>query len=200
MLIFIEEFSNGNGRSVRCLCYCGREFVAKKSALIRGEQRSCGCYRAAALARGNRKHGYRDSPTYRSWKNMKSRCYYEGDKCFAEYGGRGITVCQEWRDNFEAFLRDMGERAAGMTLDRADNDGPYCKENCRWATTKQQNRNRSDTRWIEIGGKRKSLGEWTEIYGVEKNVVQLRINRLGWTPIEALTTPSMGRGHRRGTA
>lgn len=80
--------------------------------------------------------------SYMSWGRMKQRCHNPKDDVYCDYGGRGIYVCKEWRDSFEQFLTDMGPRPEGMTLDREDNDGPYCKDNCKWSTYKEQNQNR----------------------------------------------------------
>lgn len=138
-----------------------------------------------------------NTPTYRSWKAMKQRCYREKDPYFAQYGGRGITVCDRWRSSFSAFLADMGERPAGTTLDRIKLDGNYEPSNCRWATRKEQNRNRGDTRWVTIGEVRKSLSEWCEERGLSYSLVRKRISEMGWSPEDALSMPTLGVGRRR---
>jgi len=120
-------------------------------------------------------HDYR-SPTYRSWKNMKVRCTWGAHKQHKDYAGRGITMCDEWLD-FRNFLRDMGERPDGMTLERRDNDGPYCKENCEWATRTTQNRNSRNCRPVVIDGKRMLFGDACRSFGKDPSVVRSRLKR-----------------------
>jgi len=104
---------------------------------------------------GSNLHGR--TPTYRSWQAMRSRCHSLTDPAYARYGGRGIVVCARWSESFEAFLADMGERPAGTTLDRIDNDGPYSPENCRWATRTEQGRNRRTNRLLTFNGATKTI-------------------------------------------
>jgi hypothetical protein len=131
-------------------CACGAEISAMLGNLIRGNTKSCGCLKiemATARLPHPVKHGHstkqvkRRSPTYRSWLAMKARCLNPKNKRFADYGGRGIAVCKRWLV-FENFLADMGERPAGMTLDRIDNDIGYEKTNCRWADSQTQSTNK----------------------------------------------------------
>lgn len=120
-----------------CQCDCGGHTVTTSLKLRSGHSTSCGCYRREV--RTNLQHGHSKikSRTYRTWKEMRQRCRNPNSDKWKWYGGRGIEVCAEW-DDFERFLSDMGERPEGMTLDRIDPDGNYCKGNCRWATAKQQ--------------------------------------------------------------
>lgn len=128
-----------------CQCDCGRSKIIEGSLLCTGATRSCGCVRREqALMNGGfaKKHGMAFSAEYRSWQSAKQRCLNLANQKYPDYGGRGIRICDRWRDSFKAFLEDMGERPDGRTLDRIDNDGNYEPGNCRWATTKQQGYNR----------------------------------------------------------
>lgn len=137
------------------------------------------------------------TPEYRSWKGMKSRCYNPNDPYFSRYGGRGIVVCDRWRDSFANFLADLGKRPDWHSIDRIDIDGNYEPKNCRWASTKEQNRNRSDTFWVTLDGQRKSLSEWCEIKGANYRLVKKRIREMNWPIEQALATPNLGVGHSR---
>jgi len=123
-----------------CECSCGTQKAVLSTALTQGYTKSCGCSKAVFL-KSLAKHGQCGTPMYRAWAQMIQRCTNPDNRHFHNYGGRGITVCDEWK-SFDRFKADMGERPPGLSLDRIDNNRGYSKENCRWATHSQQMRNR----------------------------------------------------------
>lgn len=121
------------------------------------------------------KHGLSGTAAHRSWIAMLQRCYNPKCERYASYGGRGISVCDRWRDDFRNFFADMGERPAGHSLERRNPDLGYYKENCRWATTKDQSRNKTTSLMVTINGETKSLAEWAEISGIDYHALHKRI-------------------------
>jgi hypothetical protein len=124
-----------------CRCDCGAECIVVGKELRSGRSRSCGCFRREVSRKRMTTHGHSRTRVYRCWCAMLQRCFYPNGQAYSRYGGRGITVCERWR-NFVNFLADMGEPPRGKSLDRIDNDKGYSPENCRWATHAQQNLNR----------------------------------------------------------
>jgi hypothetical protein len=135
-------------------------------------------------------HGMSRTSTFVAWQAMIRRCYNPNVKKFKNHGGRGITVCARWLDNFAAFYDDMGEKPVGKTLDRRDNDGPYSPRNCKWSTWNEQARNRRSTRFLTINRIRKSVAEWAEVKGVKSATIRRRIDHLGWSAKIAVLTPA----------
>lgn len=124
---------------------------------------------------------------YNCWANLRRRCDNPNNPRYSSYGGRGITYAEEWKQ-FKNFLADMGECPEGMSLDRIDNNGSYCKENCRWANRRQQQRNRRSNRLITYKGKTQSVVEWAEELGVKVSALRNRLHE-GWSDEEALEKP-----------
>lgn len=127
--------------------------------------------------------------TYKSWSSMLERCTCPTHVSYPNYGGRGIRVCKAWRNDYAAFLADMGPRPSGYTLERVDNDGDYEPGNCIWTPRGQQSENRTTTRFITIGNRRQSISRWCQETGVGMSTAFWRINN-GWDPIRAVTTPA----------
>jgi hypothetical protein len=123
-----------------CLCDCGRETAVSGEDLKSGNTASCGCFHKTHIANRTRTHGHTGTSIYNRWKEMMGRCYNPKHPRYADYGGRGIRVCERWHD-FTNFLADMGEPPPGLTLDRIDNNKGYEPGNCRWATVQEQNTN-----------------------------------------------------------
>lgn len=140
------------------------------------------------------------SPEYVAWAEMIKRCENPNCKSYERYGARGITVCSRWRKDFAAFLADMGPKPSPEhSLDRRDNSGNYDPENCRWATRKEQARNRRTSRLITFNGESKTLAEWGEIRGMNPLTLRIRIHA-GWSLEDALMKPlAVQRGGRRRT-
>ena len=129
------------------------------------------------------KHGYapkkKKTRTYKTWQDMKRRCFCETQKDYPNYGGRGITVCDTWRVSFEEFLADMGDRPEGMTLDRIDSDGPYAPWNCRWATSFEQARNTRQNVWVMYQGQKYCLSDLAKHLNLGRKTLHYRIKQ-GW--------------------
>lgn len=175
-----------------CRCDCGKECIAPGPSLRFGCRSSCGCAKRDHLKRGlNTKHGGSYSPEFSCWSHMRKRCNDPKDPKYYRYGGRGITVCDRWRDSFENFLKDMGRRpSASHSIERDDNNGNYEPSNCHWATPTEQGRNKSTTIRVTVNGETKSLAAWAEYYGLTLNRVYYRIHHAGWPITKALTTPA----------
>lgn len=180
----------GGKRYWFCQCSCGVSLPKSVASydLTSGHTKSCGCMQKELARKANTKHGLKQHPLYVRWSAMKNRCYNPNDDYYHNYGGRGIRVCDRWRNSIDNFLEDMGEPPEGYTLDRKDNDKDYSPENCRWATNKEQGRNKSDTVWLEYGGKRVTRIDLAEEHGVDPNRLRQRLEK-GWDLELALTPP-----------
>lgn len=180
-------------KSYICRCDCGVEKVIAQSDMRHGGVKSCGCLVVQRNIERSVKHGAsrnaQRTPEYRSWNSMLSRCYIVGTKGYKYYGGRGITVCERWKD-FANFLADMGSRPKGKTLDRyPNNDGNYEPGNCRWATAKEQAGNRRNTVILTVEGAAISLVQACLLYGQRERLVRSRLES-GWDHTRALLTPA----------
>lgn len=138
----------------------------------------------------NTTHGKSRTPEYLIWRAMKTRCYVQSDTNYPKYGAKGIRVCRKWLKSFAAFLSDMGPRPSDQhSLDRKNNNKDYSPSNCRWATAKQQARNKTNNRKLKYNGKVQSASAWAEEYGMRPHTLLARIDVSGMSVSEALTTP-----------
>ncbi len=173
----------GEYRKIECRCDCGNVVNVYPYSLPNGNTKSCGCLKGHALRKDG--HGLTKTKEYRAWGHMWSRCTNEKVKSYRYYGGRGISVCDRWA-SFKNFFEDMGKSPSGAhSIDRIDNDGNYEPGNCRWATVKEQRRNKRDNRVLTIDGEHKTLAEWAENAGVIYKTAHNRL-RMGWSPQEAI--------------
>ena len=155
-------------------CSCGNIVVVRRSRVKNGYTRSCGCL--SADTKPGLRHGMRNSPTYRSWSAMRTRCLNPNSKDYPRWGGAGVSVCERWA-SFEEFLADMGERPAGTTLDRIDPSQGYSAANCRWATPKEQARNRRDVVQVETANGTELLPDVAERMGLTRGAALMRLTR-----------------------
>jgi pentatricopeptide repeat protein len=177
-----------------CRCDCGATHSVRGTHLVTGAISSCGCLSRDVTAARNRLHGHARRGKYSAmwmvWCAMKERCSLPTSKSWPRYGGRGIKVCDRWRDSFADFLLDMGERpTASHQLDRINNDGDYEPGNCRWATRPEQARNKRNTRFWTIGDETMTLPDWCRRAGLDRCMVLARL-RAGADLPHALSAPA----------
>lgn len=169
-----------------CLCDCGNITTVSTGALKTGHTKSCGCLWKS--------HGYANKEKlYQVWLNMRRRCYEPTNKRWEHYGGKGIQVCGEWKDDYLAFREwamSNGYKKS-LTLDRVDNDGDYCPENCRWADLKTQQNNTSRNRWVEFEGKKYTVSQLADRLGLTYTALLHRLDR-GW-PMERIASQKQRR-------
>ena len=180
--------SDGSRRKLWiCICDCGNKKIARSHDLTSGRVKSCGCLKHEAYYKT---HGLSKTRLFRIWGNMKSRCTNPNVACYKHYGGRGISVCDEWLNDFESFYKwaISNGYADNLTLDRIDNDGNYEPSNCRWATVKEQRLNRKDVKYLTFNGKTLTQKEWGLELGGGESLVEGRLLR-GWSLEKALSTP-----------
>lgn len=174
-----------------CLCECGARRSVRMDSLVSGRVRSCGCLQRQWVATGQafRSHGKTLSREYKSWQSMKARCTNPRNHDFPDYGGRGITVCVEWLNSFSAFYGDMGPAPARGEIERKDNNNGYFKGNCKWATRREQNRNKRSNFTITYNGQTRCLKEWSEILGISYSALHKRLRYASKSVEEAFSKP-----------
>jgi len=172
-----------------CRCDCGFLGFVKSQTLRNKRSAQCqDCHNAWVKEKMTKHAGWKHE-LYNIWSGMNRRCYEPGNNKYHIYGGRGIKVCKKWKEDPYQFFKDMGPRPSkNYTVDRIDGDGDYAPGNCRWATQKEQQRNRRVQRLITYNGETKCIAEWAEQYGMNQNTLRSRFN-LGWDFERAVTEP-----------
>lgn len=198
MLTVLEEksFRTNSGkmhRFFRVMCDCGNEKWTHKSGVLSGNTVSCGCKKLTEIKQKHPRlsHGHatkrNQTRTYRIWCHIKRRCFNKNSENYPQYGGSGISMDPKWF-KFEQFLKDMGECPEGLTIDRKNGALGYSKENCRWATNKQQANNRKSCKYYSFRGVTKTMQEWADSLGFKYgDIIRRRLIR-GWSLERALTT------------
>ena len=186
----LEPCRDKKGRQYRileCLCECGKKKEIRRNAVLTGKTKSCGCIHKEFISSLNKKHGMRCHRLYPIYNDMIQRCYNENNSQYKNYGGRGITVCSDWKKNIESFIKDMFlTYHQGLQIDRINNNKKYCKANCCWSTPKENTNNRRCT--IKYLGK-DAMSASREL-GFNHNEIRIRI-KSGWAIKKAFTTPKM---------
>ena len=180
-----------------CECDCGNTTIVEKNNLLSGHTKSCGCHKIkTSILNGKNKkiHGLSNSRIFNIWHGIKNRCFNKNDKKkFSLYGGRGINMCDEWKNSFENFYSWAKENGykENLTIDRIDVNGNYCPENCRWITNKEQQNNKRNNHIIEYNQKKYTISQFCEKYNMPKHIVLKRL-KSGWNLKDIIETPIRG--------
>lgn len=215
VLSFAGCKKDSKGRSAaywNCVCDCGKKFTTRGNCLTQGNTLSCGCLNREKTIARQTKHGLysraskKENQLYRVWEHMKRRCYNPNDKHYKDYGGRGITVCDEWRDDFGAFhdwaiangykKEVLPNGINKWTIDRIDNEEGYFPDNCRWITIQEQQYNKRGNRHITHNGETMTIAEMAKKYGMDDNLFRDRL-RYGWSMEDILSRPKEVHTQRR---
>lgn len=181
-----------------CECQCEKKTLREipSDSLKSGNSKSCGCLKIKATIERSTKHGFarrgkNGSSIYHVWHEIKDRCLNTNNKQYGNYGGRGITICDEWKASFVSFKDWAFSNGykTGLTIDRINNDGNYEPSNCRWVDYKVQANNTRSNVFIEYSGERKTIAQWCEQLGQKPQIVYNRIDNYGWNPVDALIMP-----------
>ena len=201
LLVLCENEKSPKGRRMfLCRCDCGTEKSIVGSDFSSGNTSSCGCLQKDRTRQASTKHGQAANkfrgkvpPEYQAWLSMIARCENPKNKSYKDYGARGITICERWRHSFINFLKDMGTRPNGMSIDRLDNDKGYDKDNCAWRGKLEQAYNRRATLRISFNGETHTLLEWAEKTGMQASMIRQRLRR-EW-PLERVFEPPIRSPH-----
>lgn len=195
-----DDYVSPNGQcqaQYLCKCNCGsdKDIITRAMWIKNGHTKSCGCMNGKSF-----KHNLSNTKLYRVWNEMKQRCLNPNCPTYKDYGGRGISVCDEWKNDFMSFriwaislgYKDDVKRGT-YTVERIDNDGNYCPENCTLTSMKEQSENRRSNHFITINGETKTIEQWSNYLGIKSKMIRSRISD-GWSEYDAVMIP---KGERR---
>ena len=171
-----------------CQCECGNTKIVNRDCLLKGNTKSCGCYKKEFAKSSFSIHNLTNHRLYNTWAHMKSRCYRTTDKAYKNYGGRGIKICDEWKNNFKAFYDWAMNNGYNdnLTIDRIDVNGNYEPDNCRFITIREKENNKQNNFYITIYNRTQTLSEWCKEKNLDYKKIISRIQR-GWTIEDAFT-------------
>ena len=174
-----------------CLCDCGNTKIVSRNSLRSSAIKSCGCLRKENTKNMRTKHGLRNTQIYKTWANIKTRCYNPNKDTFNYYGGRNVEMCQDWKEDFINFYNWSMEHGykEGLTIDRINPSGNYEPSNCRWVTMKEQQNNKLNNHYVMYEGQKHTLMEWSEILNINYRTLHKRLMYLNWSIEKAFTTP-----------
>ena len=186
-----KKYSNGSSQTCyKCLCVCGNKPIVTKNHLKTGHTKSCGCMKGKMCSDTQIKHGQTGTRLYQTYQHMKKRCYKPSQKEYHRYGGRGISICDEWLgengfENFYNWAISNGYQE-NLTIDRINNDGNYEPSNCRWATHEEQMNNVSYNVRVTHNGETHTIAEWAKMLGLKQDTIQARLKYYGFSIEDAL--------------
>lgn len=179
----------------KCQCDCGKIKIVRARNLLSGTTKSCGCLQKEIVKNANTTHGKSNTRLFNIWQNIKRRCYNKNYKYYSYYGGKGIIMCEEWKNSFQAFYEwsIKNDYSDTLTIDRINSDKNYEPSNCRWVNRLVQQNNRKSNHKFTINGETKTIMEWCKIYNVPYERTRRRVVNEHWDIIDALTTPKLNR-------
>ena len=172
----------------KCKCCCGNIVIVSGGNLSSGHTNSCGCLQKERAYNYQIKHGMTHTNTYNSWSAMIQRCNNINNISYNNYGGKGIKVCEDWYTDFNSFLKDMGERPRGMSIDRILVSGNYEKNNCKWSTEKEQQNNKTNNVLLLYKGETKTISEWSDKLSIKYTTLYSRLFEYNWSIEKSFST------------
>jgi hypothetical protein len=189
LLAIKRDGSNKHGRALWiCKCDCGQQVYVPSNKLQSNHTNSCGCLQKEIASKVHTKHRLIRTRAYKIWAGIIQRCTNLNNPSYYNYGGRGITVDETWKADFINFLNDMGHAPDNSSIERIDNNGPYTKDNCRWATDFDQRRNKRTSRILTLDGKTQCAADWATELDIAPSTLHYRLKH--WPLEKALTTPT----------